>query len=228
MTKAEYGLPYKAPVVQSADFLMSNALKHPGVLIQTIPWHFILPWLDSPKTAITRFWRAYESEEALAGRTVAIYGPKFSNRQQEQILIGVVAEYQALSIQHLGPVPGKDVPPSLLNEVNLSEIQRIEMLQQLKERMVDWVLDAVWNDAEAPKRLHELLKSKKTAKSEYGDQPTSNARIFNAFVREVSENWKLPTKKAVRLLADLGDDSIGRATAAVAFKTLGLSGLPEG
>jgi hypothetical protein len=228
MTKVDYGPYYQAPVVWSADFLMDNARKHPGLLIPNFHWHFILPWLASPKADISKFWKSYEGEGAEGGRKIAVYGPKIPNRQNEQILLGVVHEYQALSLQKFGFGSGQDVPSSLLANVNLSEIQRIEQMQNLKERMVDWILDAVWNDVEAPKRLHELLKNKKTAKSEYDGQKTANGRIFEAFVDEITQYWKLPTKKAVRMRAKLGSESSGRSSAAAAFKSMGLGGLPEG
>jgi hypothetical protein len=71
------------------------------------------------------------------------------------------------------------------------------------------------------------LKSKKTTKSEYADEPSLIGKVFTAFVQEIAKNWKLPTKKVVRKKAGLGDGPNDFRKAARAFRVLGLQGLPE-
>ena len=94
--------------------------------------------------------------------------------------------------------------------------------------IVDWVVEAVTSDHEAPKRLHELLTKSKSATSDYEGQPTLNDRIFSAFIQEVLSHWNLPTKRTVRKKAGLGDENTDLAAASRAWSALGLSGFPEG
>ncbi|MCB1133694.1 MAG: hypothetical protein KDN05_21425, partial [Verrucomicrobiae bacterium] len=135
-------------------------------------------------------------------------------------------EYKALSLQQHGLVLGDNEPPSVLAKADLSDGQRSEAMATLKEKMVDWVLEAIWNDQEAPKRLHELLKNRSAVNSAYAGQPTVNGRIFRAFAQKVGETWRLPTKKAVRSGAGLGNAAEDETAAARAFGKLGLNGLP--
>lgn len=222
MTRITYRLNPN-PVEVSADKLMEGAQIYPGFLISRDPWHSILPWLESPEGVIKKFWECYKREEAETGRKIAIDGSKSCNRSNERNLLNAAHEYKALSLQKYGLELGKDELPSVLANAGLSEGDRSAAMAKLEEKMVDWVLEAIWNDPEAPKRLHELLKNKSAVKSEYSDQPTVHGRIFHAFVLELTAHLSLPTKKAVRIGA-----KVGKIAAARAFGDLGLAGLPEG
>lgn len=225
MTRVTYRLN-PMPVEVSADNLMKAASEIPSVLIARNLWHFILPWLDSSDVKIGRFWECYKCEAAEAGRKAAIEGPTASNRQNERNLLNIVHEYKALSIKNYGFDLKGDERPSVFVAAAKSESERDSFMEALKDKMVDWVLNAVWTDNEAPKRLHELLTNKTAAQSEYSDQPTWEGRFFNAFVQEITEHWRLPSKKAVRTRAGWGDRSI--SDAADHYAALGLSGLPQG
>ncbi len=224
MTKVSYRLN-PIPVVASADKLMKAAGEIPSVLIYPNLWHFILPWLDSSNGRIRKFWQCYRCEAAEAARKVAIEGSKSCNRQNEQNLLRIVHEFKALSIKSYGYDLSANELPSVLAAAASSEAERDDMMHALKEKMVDWVLNAIWTDPEAPKRLHELLTNKTAAQSEYADQPGWEGRFFNAFVQEITEHWRLPTKKAVRTRAGWGDRPI--SDAADLYAAIGLSGLPQ-
>jgi hypothetical protein len=183
--------------------------------------------LETPKGDFTRFWACYKSETAENERRIAVNGTKHCNRTNERNLLHAVHEYKALSLQEYGFGLGNDEPPSILANQELPEAERSAAMAILREKMVNWVLNSIWHDPEAPKRLHELLKSKSAVKSEYSDQPTVNGRIFNAFVQELTEHWCLPTKKAVRIGAGFGNEDEDESAAARAFGKLGLNGLPE-
>ena len=216
------------PIEFSADEAMKCAIECPSFLIQRTPWHLIMPWLDTPVAELKKFWSFYRLETSQKGRELAVHGVKSDNRKNERVLLNAVHEYKALSIKNWGFDLGKDEQPSLLVAAAASESERYAMMETLKQKMADWVLDAIWNDPEAPKRLHELLKGKKTAKSEDQDHSTINSRIFTSFVQEITGCWKLPTKKTVRTKANLGDKNEDYAAASRAFDLLGLAGLPEG
>ena len=216
------------PVEFSADEVMKCASECPSFLIQRTPWHFIIPWLDTPVAELKKFWSCYRLETSQKGRESAVHGTKYDNRKNEIQLLNIAHEYKALSLKNWEFDLGKDEQPSLLVASAPSESERYAMMETLRQQMADWVLDAIWNDPQAPKRLHELLKDKKTTKSEYQDQPTISSRIFTAFVQEITGYWKLPTKKTVRTKANLGDQNEDYAAASRAFDLLGLAGLPEG
>jgi hypothetical protein len=226
MTRVDYG-PLSDPVLVSADKLMAYARMSLAYLIERNPWHFLAPWLETPNGDFVKFWACYKSEIAENGRRNAVNGSKHCNRTNEQNLLNVVHEYKALSLQQYGFHLGKDEIPSILASAGLSEDARLTAMITLKERMANWVLESVWNDPEAPKRLHEILKNKTAVTSEYSEQPTINARIFSAFVQEITENWSLPTKQAVRHRAGLGDANRDTSAAGRAYGEIGLSALPE-
>lgn len=169
------------PVEFSADEAMSCASDCPSALIQRDLWYFIMPWLDTPIDELRNFWSCYRSEASQRGREIAVHGTKSDNRRNERVLLNAAHEYKALSIKNWGFDLGKDERPSILVAAATSESERDAMMETLKQKMADWVLDAIWNDPEAPKRLHELLTNKKAAKSNYEDQPTIDGQIFNAF-----------------------------------------------
>lgn len=225
MTRIDYGTP-SDPILVSADQLMAGGRIFPESLVERNPWHFLGPWLETPKGDFARFWNFYKSETAKKKRRNAVNGAKQCNRTNERHLLKAVHEYKSLSLQKYGFDLGKDELPSVFATAGLSDEARSAVMDKLKEQMVDWVLESVWNDHEAPKRLHELLKNKRTVTSEYSAQPTVNGRIFNAFVQELTEHWHLPTKKAVRLGAGFGNKDKDETAVARAFKTLGLNGLP--
>lgn len=226
MTRVDYG-PLSDPILVSADQLMAGGRIFPASLVERNLWHFLGPWLETSKGDFSRFWTYYKNETAENERRIAVNGAKHCNRINERNLLNTVHEYKALSLQQYGFELGKDELPSVLANAGLSEVARSAAMAKLKEKMVDWVLEAIWNDPEAPKRLHELLKNKSAVKSEYSDQPTVNGRIFNAFVLELTEHWCLPTKKAVRNGAGFGNEDEDETAAARAFGKLGLNGLPE-
>jgi len=215
------------PVEVSADKLMKAASEMPSVLIPRNLWHFILPWLDNTEERIRKFWEHYRCEAAETGRKIAIEGSKSSNRQNELNLLNIAHEYKALSIKNYGFDLKEHEHASLLVAAATSEAERDAMMEALKEKMVNWLLNAIWNDQEAPKRLHQLLTDNKAAKSEYKDQLTLDCRFFNAFVQELTEHWRLPTKKAVRTRAGRGGKE-SDPEAAVIYRTLGLNELPQG
>lgn len=226
MTRITYRLN-PIPVEISADKMMKAASEIPWLLIQRDPWHSILPWLDSSEGRIRKFWERYRCEDAEAGRKIAIEGSKSCNRQNERNLLNFAHEYKALSIKNYGVDLKEHERPSVYVAAATSKVERDAMMQFLREKMADWVLEAIWNDPEAPKRLHELLKDNKAAKSQYEDQPTLEGRFFNAFVQELTEHWRLPTKKAVRERVGRGGKK-SDPEAAVVYRVLGLSGLPQG
>jgi hypothetical protein len=226
MTRVDYG-PLSNLVLVSADHLMACGRLFPASLVERNPWHFLGPWLETPEGDFARFWACYKSETAEKERRIAVIGKKHCNRTNERNLLHAVHEYKALSLQDFGFELGKDEPPSILANAGLSEDARAAVMANLKEKMVDWVLESVWNDHEAPKRLHEILKNKSAAESEYSDQPTVNGRIFNEFVQKLAEHWCLPTKKAVRIGAGFGNEDKDETAASRAFAKLGLNGLPE-
>jgi len=226
MTRVDYG-PLSDPILVSADNLMAAARISPAFLIERNPWHFLGPWLETPHGDFARFWVGFKSETAENERNNSVKGTKHFNRTNERNLLNAVHEYKALSLQQYGFELGKDELPSILVNAGLSEDARSATMAKLKEQMVDWVLESVWNDPEAPKRLHELLKGKKEAKSVFDDQPKVNGRVFNAFVEMLTEHWCLPTKKAVRNRAGFGDEGADTAATGRAYRELGLSGLPE-
>ena len=238
MTRVHYAPPFQAPLVQSADYWMEEARREPGLLMSAMAWHFILPWLESSPGDVKSFWRAFNTEEAEERRRVALYGPKFSKRLNEKRLLGLAHAYKALLLKKHGLGLGADEPLAPLADSFDSPVGIVALMNGLEKQMADWVLDAVWNDAEAPKRLHELLKSKKAAKSEFSDQSNVNAMVFKAFVHEIAGGWRLPTKKIVRSKAGLdkkprenaglNDAQKALTQASKAFRALGLGGLPEG
>lgn len=226
-SKVEYGLPDLAPVVASVDALIKGARECPETLVIPMPWHFLLPWLDSPEAELQEFWVSYRTPEAEMNRKRAVTGPQAPNRQKERVIVGLARNYRELSQKKDGLRAGDTSPLSLLAQVDWDENQRAGILNDILKDLADWVLHAVFEDQDAPKRLHQILKSSKLTKSEYGDQPNCDHRIFNAFVAEIVMHLKLPTKKTVRTKAGFGDEAGDRSTAAAAFRRMGLSGLPR-
>lgn len=227
MTWICYGSDDQNSHTASADKWMEEAGKNPNLLIENNCWHFILPWLENPEPDLVRFWRNFDRDIATSNRRKALNGSGVENRINEQRLIRIVQEYQELSIQGWGLDSLTNASSTLLASVNYTDKERDNMLTALKERMADWVMEAVWNDNQAPKRLHEILTKKKTSTADFSTEPSVNGRIFNAFARLLVANWNLPTKKAVRNGAGFGDECEDGTAAARAFKFLGIQGLPE-
>ena len=222
LTEVEHRLSLDLPRVESIDDLIDRAKEDRAVLLRAFEWHFLLPWLETPTPAVRKFWKFYKEEAAAKARFISVFGPKVVNRQQEQLLIKMVAQYQTATYKE-----------ELIAEFNEEEyggpvLSGNPEIAILALAIVDWVVEAVTSDHEAPKRLHELLTKSKSATSDYEGQPTLNDRIFSAFIQEVLSHWNLPTKRTVRKKAGLGDENTDLAAASRAWSALGLSGLPEG
>ncbi len=213
MTKLTFGQPFTKPVSHSADRYFTDALACPEMLANPLVWHVIKPWLDNPPPEIETFWQAFNTPETSQERMSATSGVKFVNWGNERILIQKArAVRRLISIQDdktssPGPFP--------LDVILLTELG-------------EWVINAIEKDHEAPRRLYQLLKNEKAADDPKGDQFSFNGKIFNAFVQLVARNRKLPTKKSVRKVAGLGDDHTSISAASLAFKEMGLAGLPQG
>jgi len=228
MTKVCYGPTEQNSHTESADKWMAIALEHQSILVGSLHWHFILPWLENRTSDLENFWRYFDCDNAASNRRAAVNGTTSENRINERQLIGIVREFKNLLIQDWGLDSLNEDSSTLLTAVGYSEPVRKQLLADLKEQMADWVMEAVWNDHQAPKRLHELLTNKKSSKSAYEGQLTMSGKFFNAFVMELAESWRLPTKKAVRQRAGTGDEDRHLSAAADVWRKLGLSGLPEG
>ena len=211
-TELTFGEPFKTPVRHSADRFFADAIEVPGLLVDPLVWLIIKPWLQNDPAQIAAFWRVFNTPQAIQERRSAISGIKAVKWQKERLLIQM-----AHATRRLLSEPEEVIPSPHLFPFETT----------LMYNLAEWVLNAVENDHEAPRRLHRLLKDP-TAADDKSNEEFVNRGVFNAFERLVAKDEKLPTKKRVRAAAYLGNDQSGISTASRAFRELGLSGLPEG
>lgn len=220
---------YSGIAGNSAEKIMLDASKLPGILADEMMWFFVLPHLANHQEDIHTFWKNYNRSRAKNDRKKAIHGTKFYNRSDELALLGAIKEFKALAYPaDVTDCENDNELAPLTSQVNFDPVFRQHIINGLKDKIVDWVTNAVWSDNEAPKRLHDILKNKASVKSDYADQPTVAGRFYNAFIQLVTSNWSLPTKKEVRNTAGFGDSPNDFIAANESFQKLGLQGLPQG
>lgn len=212
ITKLTFGPPCTLPVVHSADQLFASAGECPELLIDPMVWFVIKPWIKNQPAEIDAFWRAFNTPEAARERMRAVGGTRKVTWQKERALIPMVHATRRLLAQADESTTTPGIFP--LSTVFLCSLG-------------EWVMNAVENDHEAPRRLYELLKDS-TAADDKTNRSLINRDVFKVFAQAVANNRKLPTKKSVREKAYIANDLSGLATASRAFRELGLAGLPEG
>jgi hypothetical protein len=212
MTTLTFPQPFKLPVTHSADRFFADALECPAMLIDSMVWLFIMPWLQNRPEETCKFWLQFNTPAAAQERMRATSGTKSVNWKDERVIIQMVHATRRLfsSKQEEGPIP-------------IAFPFEVTLLCKLGK----WVMNAVESDHEAPKRLHALLKDP-TAADDKTNRDLTDRNIFEAFATLVAEEQKLPTKKAVRERAFLGSDQNARSVASRTYSDLGLGGLPRG
>lgn len=214
MTRVTFVSGSYTPVAQCVDELFSLAKDSPSVFVGHLFWHSIRPWLENSPDDIASFWKHFNTPTAYDRRMKAVEGTTSTNRNPERVIVGLAKEIHGLrSSLETG---------TLLSSAFPDPDQR-ESLQDLGlKKLAEWVMNAVMNDHEAPRRLYDSLKSKPDQK------PSKDGEVFNTFVHLVGKDQRLPTKKRVRHAVGLGDDPEDYKAANKAYRKLGLNGLPEG
>ncbi len=204
-----------APVEHSVEETLSWASAHPALLVDHTFWYVLLPWLENSQEDIDLFWKSFNRESKYHYRVKAVNGAGFANRQKERQIRGYAIALHGLR-------EGSREGGSVRGEATQNSAQRTALVDTLLMRLGEWVFESVLNDHEAPKRLHEVLKSEERTRT------TKDGDIFCAFVGLVAKELRLPTKKRVRHEAGLGDYPQDYSAASRAYVALGLSGLQEG
>ena len=215
-TKVTFPAPFRVPIVESPDQIFDSARRTPAVLNERFFWFFIMPWLNNSKEQIDIFWTEFDQTEKTNARKVAILGTKAKGWQAEQAVIEAVTFYERLR--------------SIQNSDEASRLSKVEcglLTITLQEGLIDWLVHATTNDPAALTRLHELSKSRTSAKGTKGDSYSVNGQLLSAFETLVAKEQRLPTKASVRIAACFNGDQNQRRQATRAFGELGLSGLPE-
>lgn len=222
MTRVTFGKASIQTLNYSPDEIFTLARQCPEVLDGSWkePWHIIRPWLHNDASDVKAFWKTFNTPAAEKSRKVATRGAKFVNWERERALIGLVGVFVRIQSPKSSPSPHASQAEATITGTDSGFADL--MLRKLGR----WVVDAVADDHEAPRRLHQLLKNPAAAEPETS-RVRINADIFLAFARLVGAEEKLPTKKQVRIEALLGEDIDDPITASRAFRQLGLGGLPE-
>lgn len=212
MTTLIFPQPFIGPVTHSADKYFEEARKCPAVLVDPTVWLVIMPWLRNEPHKVKKFWQDYNTAEAAQGRMRATSGTAIINWQNERILIQMAQATRRLLDSDQPAVESPALFP-------------LEMTLLCK--LGEWVMKAVENDHEAPRRLYKLLKDP-TAADDKTNRDLTSRNVFAAFARLVAKEEKLPSKKAVREEAYIGSADNPRRVASRAYAKLGLSSLPRG
>lgn len=222
MTRLTFGKAIIQTLDYSPDKIFTLACQCPEVLDGSWkePWRIIRPWLRNDISVVNAFWKAFNTNAAERVRKVATQGAKSVNWERERVIIGLVGAFNRIQS------PDNSHSPHSVSIEPVHSYADSDMADLMLKKLGKWVVDAVANDHEAPRRLHQLLKNPAVAKTETV-RVRINADIFLAFARLVSAEEKLPTKKQVRTEALLGEDIDDPITASRAFRQLGLGGLPE-
>ena len=198
----------------SVDEVFSRAIDSTIAFTTEQFWHPMLPWLENSQDQIDLFWKHFNVPAASERRLQAAQGRAITNHGGERSIVGLAKEIYGLR----SPTETETLLFSKFKDPD--QRRGIHDLGMIK--LAEWVLEAVMNDHQAPRRLYDVLTSQPDPqRGKIGD-------IFNAFVSLVGKNERLPTKKQVRHAAGLGDDPEEYKTANKAYGKLGLSGLPEG
>lgn len=212
MTKLTFSHPLPSPLIHSADKAFAQAFEHPEDLVGFTWWFVIKSWLQNSPEEVEEFWEKFKSAEAIQERMWCTRGDKSVTWQKERVLIPMVHMTRKI----------------LSDQVKVpSQIGLFPFEVTLMCKMAEWVMNAVEKDPASLRRLHTLLKNSKAAK-DTTNRERINRGVFEAFVRIVAVEQKLPTKKEVREGAYIADDQDGRGVASRAFAALGLSGLQKG
>lgn len=204
--------PFQGPVSGSADRIFSDARKSPAILVDPLMWEFIKPWLKNEEQQIMDFWHHFNTPEAESARYCAAFGVKYSNWSGERVVVQLVRTIRRLR----SAVPAKGL-----------EAKGSWMEMSLMLRLGEWVVGAVENDLQAPRRLHDLLKNPEASDDKTNRDHTPR-NVLEAFAKLVADQEQLPTKKAVREAAFLGSDKNDRSVASREMMLLGLKGLQRG
>ena len=229
MTSIDFGPPYQKSIEYSVDELLKIARESFSLLANNSFWPFIFPWLHNSDAEIQRFWKSYDSENACAERKKSVVGAKAANYAEARGILGLVDEFKALT--GIIGKPKKEKPAPLLSELTLSDDDKKLLIENIVQELGQWTLKSVMSDPAAFKRLHLMLTTPAADVTDAYDDPenfSSKGGIYRAFIGELTEFSKLPTKKTVRKRAGLADDDSALTTAAMAFRSLGLGGLPQG
>jgi hypothetical protein len=211
-TRLIFDLPFTAPVTQSADRFFADAQKIPAMLTNPWVWLIIKPWLDNDPSEVDAFFKQFNTQEAAQERVRATQGTKSLKWREERALIPMVHVTRRILAQ-----PDETTPAPGLSPLQMTFLCKLG----------EWVMNAVENDHEAPRRLYELLNDPTTA-DDKTNRSLINRDVFEAFARLVAHDRMLPTKKALRERSYIANDQNGLSTASRAYRELGLAGLPEG
>ena len=203
-------------LMKSADKVFADAKANPMILSFSISWHAIIPWLQNPPEQIEIFWKSFDTVESEQERFRAIRGTRFLNSFYELNTIEL-----AKNVRQINLAIGAKDPPEGASPLG-------DIRNRLLDELGNWLVNVIHDDQEALLRLYRILKDENVVVDPKGDQLSLNGKFFVAFVQLVTKNCQLPTKKAVRKKAKFGDESKDLSTASLAFKTLGLGGLPTG
>jgi len=227
MTTVSFDKPFVNPMVYSADEIFGNAERCHGTLVDSLPWYFILPWLQNEPPEIESFWAKFDTPKAMQERRRAVSGTKFVNYSEERVVIGLAKEYLGL-VWPQWVISPSDSPPLLTEVYPPGSAPNAALRDQILQKLGTWVVKTVATDHEAAARMHRLLKSPNAGDDPKGDQLSFNGKIFEAFVALVATERKLPTKNIVRRSAGMGGEQKDLTAASEAFRDLGLGGLPQG
>lgn len=227
MTTVNFDKPFLHPMVYSADEIFANAVKLHGTLVDSLPWYFILPWLQNETAEIESFWAKFDTPMAMQERRRAVSGTKFVNYSEERRVVGLAKEYLGL-VWPQCVLLSSDSPPLLTEVYPPGSDANAALREQLLQNLGRWVVKTVASDPEAAARMHRLLNNPNAADDPTGDQLSFNGKIFKAFVVLVATKRKLPTKSTLRRKAGIGAEQKDLTAASKAYRDLGLGGLSQG
>jgi len=166
-TRLTFDLPFTAPVTHSADRFFADAQRVPAILND--PWLIIKPWLENDPSEIDAFYDQFNTLEAAQERMRAAHGNKTLKWREERTLIPMVHATRRLLEQ-----PDETSPSFALFPLEMTFLCKLG----------EWVMNAVENDHEAPRRLYELLKDP-TAADDKTNRSLINRDVLEAFARLV-------------------------------------------
>jgi hypothetical protein len=189
------------------DFLESDFADRLNQAASVFFWQVQIHFIDLPQAAKDKFWQGITAEGTEKARFTAVHGMKFVNNYD---LFTLLADSIAVGNE---PPCGHDADPSRNGRLQVIGFRFAEIAAKKDHRIFQ--------------RMAEIMSHGGIDGGIRGGEDSINGQVMRELCQFVATHRALPTKKHIRESLGLETYKTDSEKLRIAFKELGLSGLPQ-